>query len=381
MSPPSPGLHGRIIDVDSHLMLPPEQMTGLFGPKFGGDLRRWAECLAPRHPCRHGDVWTTKGWSAPGAADSAERLASLDRMGVARQLVFPPVTCPALLAAGSDAYAGLRRYNDFALAWADGSGGRLRPVAQLPTSEVGETLAEATRVIRRGARAVEVAFSHPPAARSPADPEWDRLWALLSEAHVPVLLHVGGGGPGGAVRPPRTLLDRGWGDSPRLRPLTGTNDPALAVIGNSGLFGPFDVATLHIGAEVFLSALVLGGVLSRHPGLVVGVVEFGAQWASSWVERMDVIARSFFRYGLHPLPELPSVTVRGQVRLTPFYGEPVGDYVGRGGPAEMYAFSTDFPHSEGGTDPVGGFAASLARQGRAVIEQFFVTNGSAPVPG
>ena len=220
----------------------------------------------------------------------------------------------------------------------------------------------------------------PERSRSPADPEWDRLWALLSEAHVPVLLHVGGGGPGGAVRPPRTLLDRGWGDSPRLRPLTGTTDPALAVIGNSGLFGPFDVATLHIGAEVFLSALVLGGVLSRHPGLVVGVVEFGAQWASSWVERMDVIAKSFFRYGLHPLPELPSVTVRGQVRLTPFYGEPVGDYVGRGGPAEMYAFSTDFPHSEGGTDPVGGFTASLAPQGRAVIEQFFVTNGSALVP-
>ena len=68
------------------------------------------------------------------------------------------------------------------------------------------------------------------------------------------------------------------------------------------------------------------------------------------------------------------------MRVTPFYGEPVGDYVDRDGLAEIYAFSTDFPHSEGGSDPVERFTATLAPHGYAVEEQFFITNGSALVP-
>lgn len=52
----------------------------------------------------------------------------------------------------------------------------------------------------------------------------------------------------------------------------------------------------------------------------------------------------------------------------------------RDGLGEVYAFSTDFPHVEGGKDPVGRFGRSLAPLGPEVTEAFFVTNGEALLP-
>ncbi len=46
----------------------------------------------------------------------------------------------------------------------------------------------------------------------------------------------------------------------------------------------------------------------------------------------------------------------------------------------MLCFSTDYPHVEGGTDPLGRFASILARHGPEVIERFFVTNGQLLLP-
>jgi predicted TIM-barrel fold metal-dependent hydrolase len=145
------------------------------------------------------------------------------------------------------------------------------------------------------------------------------------------------------------------------------------------LAGPFDLATLHLPAQVFLSVMVLGGVLSRHPGLAVGVMELGAAWVPSWVAGLDQAATGFRRFGL-PLPsELPSEAVRRQVRVSPFNLEPVADYLQSGLP-EVFAFSTDYPHSEGGRDPVTRLTTALEPLGTDALDQFFVTNGSRLLP-
>jgi hypothetical protein len=46
----------------------------------------------------------------------------------------------------------------------------------------------------------------------------------------------------------------------------------------------------------------------------------------------------------------------------------------------VYCFASDYPHAEGGSDPVGKFLAQLERFGPATLERFFVTNGQVLIP-
>lgn len=53
-------------------------------------------------------VWHVKGWEGLGADDCRERVEALDLLGVARQLVFPPVTWPTIHGTDVEAMATLR---------------------------------------------------------------------------------------------------------------------------------------------------------------------------------------------------------------------------------------------------------------------------------
>lgn len=82
------------------------------------------------------------------------------------------------------------------------------------------------------------------------------------------------------------------------------------------------------------------------------------------------------------LSDKPSEYVKRNIRVTPFDGEPVGEFIARDGLEDVYVFSTDYPHAEGGTDPIGNFHRSLVEHGHSdeVIEKFFVKNGEAILP-
>jgi hypothetical protein len=88
---------------------------------------------------------------------------------------------------------------------------------------------------------------------------------------------------------------------------------------------------------------------------------------------MDLHADLLAKVGA-ALPLKPSEYLIRNVRVTPFWSEPVGRYVDRYGMEELYVFSTDFPHVEGGRDPIGKFLASLAPLGEAAIDAFFAEN-------
>lgn len=76
----------------------------------------------------------------------------------------------------------------------------------------------------------------------------------------------------------------------------------------------------------------------------------------------------------------PSEYIRRNVRVTPFRVENVADYVERYGMAECYCYSSDFPHPEGGQDPVGEFQQKIDRLGNGFFEQFFCSNGEWLLP-
>jgi len=367
-------MRGRIIDADAHVMPVVATLADLF-PEGSAWLEAHAErsigelghddLRTLRAEAGHG-VWRDKSWLALGAFDASERLDALDQMGIAHQLVFPPLTLPAQHRDGPEASAALRRYTDFATEWAGDGSGRIHVSAPIPMYDVADSVEATRHALDRGAAAIELSWGRPPAGLSPADPSWDRLWASCAEAQTPVVLHIGGGGLGNAITGTRSFLDAAWANAPSLRipPRDGATD--------LGTFGPLDVATIHLGAEVFLGAMVLGGVLQRHPALRIGVFELAAQWVAPWVRRLDAVAAQHRHFGLDALAELPSTQIRRHVRVTPTYGEPIAALMDDALVDGVLVFGSDYPHLEGGRYPMRHFAESLEAHH---LERFF--RGSA----
>ena len=173
-------VHGRILDLDSHLQVPISrwgevlgEATARFGQRFAGipllDATDEPDLTTE-------SVWTTKGTAAPGASSPEGRLAVLDVMGIERQLIFPQVVL-AMPAWSDHPNAGsmLREYNDTVLRWTNSGRGRLRPTALLNLTRIEGAIAEAERVAAGGARAVFIQDGIAPGGRSPAAAELDPL--------------------------------------------------------------------------------------------------------------------------------------------------------------------------------------------------------------
>jgi predicted TIM-barrel fold metal-dependent hydrolase len=115
-------------------------------------------------------------------------------------------------------------------------------------------------------------------------------------------------------------------------------------------------------------------VFEKFPGLRGGCIEQGALWVVPWLKRMDIAQESFQR--TEPALKLPlkaSDYIRRQVKFTPFPTEPVGWMIEQAGP-ELFLFSSDYPHPEGGRDPLARFARSLEGASEADKERFYSGN-------
>jgi predicted TIM-barrel fold metal-dependent hydrolase len=360
-------VHGRIIDLDSHLQVAASQWGEVFGeatarmgaPFIGNKF--FDEFVEPERSME--TIWNTKGSAAPGAATPEGRLATMDLMGIERQLIFPQVLL-AIPAWSAHPSAGmvLREYNDAVLRWTKAGKGRLRPTALLNLTTIEGAIAEAERVIDGGARAVFIQDGIAPGGFSPAAPEVDPLWGLLAKAHVPVTFHIGG--------QQKFFGSEVWPEADLLRPGSfSTGEPV----------GPHMLATMQLSVQNYLTCMIYGGVFDRHPGLRVGVIELGAMWAGPFVDlledRMQMSRR--LRAGLK---RRPSEVFADQIRVTPFFWERTARQIERYGMPEVYAFSTDFPHPEGGTDPIGRMAADITPMGPDAVEAFFVRNASLLLP-
>ena len=76
---------------------------------------------------------------------------------------------------------------------------------------------------------------------------------------------------------------------------------------------------------------------------------------------------------LRKLALRPSEYVRRQIRVTPYSTEPVGWIIEQSGP-EVCLFSSDWPHVEGGRNPMKRFADSLAGTPEAAQRRFYCDN-------
>jgi predicted TIM-barrel fold metal-dependent hydrolase len=388
-------------DVDSHEMLPFHMWPEVFGEAGERFVNTCSNMTildeAAENSLRRNDlsddagdinadtVWGIRGPSAPSAIDLRRRAEVMDVMGVGKTLVFPTFAlCGQILVYNPIAHlimgydpdtvdrvemgkAVIRAHNDWAIRTMRELGdNRVRPVGLLVSDTVDELIADAQHLIDNGIKAIQLANGVPPAGLSPAHAALDPFWKLLSDSDIPFTMHLGTESP--------LFASNAWSEDVPLF-AQSINSTAEFVL------QPYWGATVHVATENFLTAMILGGVLERHPHLRVGSIEVGAQWVGPLAERLDLWAHEFRRRYDGVLSLKPSQYMNRQVRANPFHFEDVTMYFERFTDLQdVYCFSTDYPHREGGYHAKQTFRRKLAGFDDAVIRKFFIENGELLLP-
>ncbi|MET0332877.1 MAG: amidohydrolase family protein [Rhizobacter sp.] len=284
-----------------------------------------------------------KGWSALGAFDRAERSRALDDLGFAKQLVFSTFAAGQYLSHEDVEvrYAGARAHNRGMAEFCQDDK-RLIAVGQVSLSEPELALQEIKEGIRLGCGAFWLPTG-PAGDRSPGHPDLDPVWRLLSDSGIPFMLHVG---------PSHPIQPKGYDNTGRPRP------PDVHGGGENLRFK--DLVALSLAPQLFLTSMVGDGVFDRHPELRGGVIELGAGWVPQFLRQMDIAHGIFAKTDpmLASFKLKPSEFIRRAVKFTPFPSEDVGRMVADAG-ADLFMFSSDYPHPEGTNDPIGRFERSM----------------------
>ncbi len=158
------------------------------------------------------------------------------------------------------------------------------------------------------------------------DPAYEPMWSAAEDLAMPLCFHAGTG-----------------------RTQTPAHGPGGAVVNYViTVSGPMETVTY----------LCASGVLARHPGLRVVMVECGSGWLAWTLHAMDDAYREHQMFVKPKLDELPSEYFRRQGHVT-FQNDPVGfkniEFTGD----RCLMWGSDYPHPEG-TFPES--RAYLARQ-------------------
>jgi predicted TIM-barrel fold metal-dependent hydrolase len=366
-----------IFDADSHLMELPDFLTahadpnaralmpemgslatGQFNPaahvgKAGHDPETLARLLALGDQITHGPKWH----DALGSFSGPERSKALDLLGFRRQVVFSSFCArPIFEAEPPVRYAAARAHNRAMAAFCCADR-RLIGVAIVPLDDVAQAMAEIEHAHGLGLGAIWVAASAP-GGRSPGHVDHEPIWATLAERRLPFILHVGSS---------PLSIEAPWMNDGRPDRRTAR--------GGAEVIGSKDLTVIHHAAHRFISVLVLDGVLERHPDLRGAVVELGAGWVPDMIRRLDHAAAIWAKSEPHlaEMTRRPSEQIRAQLRFTPYPFEDVAAFVAESAP-ELYLFSSDYPHAEGGRDPLGRFERALAGVDEAVKRRFYADN-------
>jgi predicted TIM-barrel fold metal-dependent hydrolase len=310
------------------------------------------------------NLMTAKGWMALGAFDSAERSRALDLLGFDRQLVFTTFAPTHFWSRGSfdvgnfeaDVLYGGTRAHNRAIADFCGNDKRMIGVGFVPLDVPELAIREVDEAIKLGCGAIHIP-SIPPRQSSPVHPDYHGFWARLQDAGVPFVLHVGGGG--------KQLHDAFHNNG---------KPPVTDFLGGGENIRSKDLMVIHYMPEMFLSCMVLDGLFEEFPRLKGGCIEQGGMWVVPWLRRLDIAQETFKRS--EPALKLPmraSDYVRRNLRFTPFSTEPVGWMIENAG-EELFLFSSDYPHIEGGRNPIKRFEESMAAISEAKKERFYSGN-------
>jgi predicted TIM-barrel fold metal-dependent hydrolase len=371
---------GRLIhDADSHLMEPADCLDPYFEKRLldrflalprvkelrtGAKAEHVGERLALQQDAAFraeadDNILLRKNYDAHGAWLRQDRPHTLDKLGFASQLVF---TTHCLGNFGLDqsgdmelCYAAADAHNRMMTDFCS-IDRRLLAVAYVPLEDFDRSLATAKLAIELGAKALMVP-SLCPQHHSPSHVALDPVWALAQEAGLPIVLHVGG--------------------ERKLNPMYKENGlpPVPDFHGGDDNFTSVSYMPIPEAAMQTLATLIFDGVFDRFPDLKWGAIELGANWVPGWMRAMDSAAHAFMRNEerLQKLSAKPSEIVRRQFRAAPYSHEDAGWIVREAG-EEIAMFSSDFPHVEGGRNPLKRFDQTLEGLPESAIKAFYSGN-------
>lgn len=369
-----PYVEGETVhDADSHVMELPgtieryadpawrERLHAAIKPK--GDQAWVAEARAlhedPAFRAEYEqNLLLAKNYKAIGAFLNHDRPAALDTLGFTSQLVF--TTAGLFLAPlehGDDpelAIEAARAHNRMMADFCSVDP-RLLMTAYVPLVDRARAVEVAREAIGLGAKGLMI-NSRTPQRHSPSHADFDSLWGLAQEAGLPILFHVGG----------ETKMNPAYFENggPRV----------LDFHGGAENFTSLSFMAIPMAIWQTLSALVFDGVLDRFPNLKFGAIELGAGWVPSLMQFMDSGAVAFGREDrIRALSAKPSDILRRQFFATPYPHENVGWIIANAG-EEICMFSSDYPHIEGGRNPLKRFNETLQGVTASARRRFFRDN-------
>ncbi|MBW2282792.1 MAG: amidohydrolase family protein [Deltaproteobacteria bacterium] len=379
-----PYAHRTIHDADAHIMETPDWLAEYadpdqrerFAPVHVSAVRPGESELIERFRAQHADpsyraedeaqILLRKNWAATGSFIKEDRPAALDLLGFQSQLVFNTFLNGKLLASerGDDAdetYAMARAHNRGMLDFCSVDR-RLLATAYIPLRDFDRSDRLAGEAIDAGARSLLVP-SGCPLTHSPSHVRLDPIWRRAEEAGLPVVFHVGGG----ARAADGQLLDPAYFEN--------GGPPVPDFHGGDENFRSIDYMAIPTQPMQTLATMILDGVLDRFPRLRLGVIEQGASWLPSWMRYLDSAFDAFRKREerLQALSMRPSDFVKRQVRVTPYPAEDVGWIVRNSGDG-VCLFSSDYPHVEGGRNPIRRFEESMKDLSEPQKQAFYCDN-------
>ena len=374
-----PYIENRIVhDADAHTMELPnwfddyadKNIQKAFRERFSGNkglAQTYFENIDENHQTstyqekNEEELMIRKNYDALGSFNSKDRSEALDLLGVQSQLVFPtsPNVWLESLEHGDDidmlysvAEATNRAQIDFC-----SDDKRLLPVTYIPLANIDRSIEIAKLAIQSGSSALLIPWACPK-NHSTSHIGFEPVWSMAEESGIPILFHVGSAD---FVLPKAHSLN----GMPKVKDFHGGEEN----------FRSISYMAISSGPMQALSLLILDGVLERHPNLKFGVIELGSVWVPGFMKQLDSAFEAFSRHEerLQSLSLKPSEYINRQVRVTPYPTEPTGWVIKEAG-NDIFMFSSDYPHLEGGRNPLARFEKSIEGISHEAQDKFFRLN-------
>ncbi len=303
---------------------------------------------------------TSKEIQALGAFDKSDRTVAMDMLGFKKQLVFATHSVvmpfhPSSKTSSELRYGATRAHNRHMADFCSDDG-RLMGVGVVPLDDPALAVEELDFALKNGMEAIWVPHRSP-IGFAPGHVDLEPFWARLAESGTPFVLHVGG--------------------SPLQALKSWSNNGRKAVkdwMGGGENVRSKDAALIHQPPETFVSMLVMDGVFERHPDLRGAAVELGAGWVPEMLRRLDDITQIYSRVDESiRFDRKPSEQLTQQMAFTPFPHEDVSRLIDDSN-SELYLFSSDYPHVEGGRDPIRKFEKYLGDRSDEIKDNFYAEN-------
>lgn len=370
-----------IHDADSHIMETPEMLHNFADPEIRHrlDPNYFFNAIGKNHILEdfpkfrskqadptyrehdEAELMLRKNWLATGSFLKEDRSQALDLLGFKSQLVFNTFWNGYMvrLEHGGDvelAYGVARAHNRAMLDFC-AVDKRLLASCYVPLMEFERAALLTKEAIEAGAKALLVP-SACPKGHSPSHIRLDPVWKQAEEAGIPIVMHVGGGGK---------LLNADYFENglPSVKDFHGGDENFRSV----------DYMAIPVPPAQTLATLIIDGVMERFPHLKFGIIEQGATWLPGLMRQLDSALEAFGRHEqrLQKLSLRPSEYLRRQVRVTPYPTEDVGWVIEQAG-EEVCLFSSDYPHVEGGRNPIKRFEQNLTNISAQAKQRFYHDN-------